>query len=464
MTASEKAKKKSLINVVNDDLKRKNSTSSSPNSISSTQNSGIFNVPVNNNYVIEDIVLPFETGSGLFDLFASSNTPSHSNSQTDILGFGGAKNTEMFDKQSMGDKEQNDFGITDIEGFPSPSLNSPKDVDLRYKNNYDLNLDAKFSPIDNELVDNTFPLFSLVGNASFDKNQPLLGIPKDLETNITNNLSMPNRSTSSVNVTSNDNPVPKNSGGMGGEITNTVSNSTLTNPMSNGSKDSSHTIQGDYVAQLQLPNVSNGNLSSNSDTPLTNPFNTPSAGSTTPVKPHQPKPLRPAATVPAMHYQPIRPKRPESVLSVTSNSSSRSFDVNNLNHSFVGLPTSTNSSAFPPSIPKSQMAGDLGTFEKVNSATNISVSENTMTQEEDNLFNPGQIFADTGKMANSFDNFVGFNNYNNLSDNISASNSIDNTFGQQQLDLDDVPFYEIMTPITETKSNTNAGTKYESGY
>jgi hypothetical protein len=464
MTASEKAKKKSLINVVNDDLKKKHSTSTSPTSQSSTQNSGIFNVPINNNYVIEDIVLPFETSSGLFDLFASSNTPSHSNSQTDIPGFGGAKNSDCIDKLSMQEKEHLDYGITDIEPFASPSLTSPKDLDLRYKNNYDLNFDSKFSPIDNDLVDNTFPLFSLVGNASFDKNQPLLGIPKDLETSIASNSPVLNRSNSSVNVTPNDCSVSKNSSGTTNGIKNTISNSTLANTMTKTSKVSSHTMQPDSFTHVQLPNVSNGNLSSSSDSPLNNPFNTPTTGSNTPAKPHQPKPLRPAATVPAMHYQPIRPKRPESVLSVTSNSSSRSFDVNNLNHSFVGLPTSTNSSAFPPSIPKSQLAADLGTFEKVNSATNISVSESTMTQEEDNLFQPGQIFADTGKMANPFDNFTGFSNYNNFSDNLSASNSIDSTFGQLQLDFDNVPYYDIMTPITETKSNTNTGTKYESGF
>lgn len=279
MTPSEKAKKKSLIDAANADLKKKsdsesitqsNPSDSSPGSVTSPgvkqptpqlqakaplnlpdqpQNPNAYNTLLNQNFVIDDIVLPFNTNkSGLFDLF-SRNLP------TESVG-----NESLVSLTNMASNSSTSINVNRTPSLKSASINGrlgKKDPPI------------PLSPHEAD-VDHMFPLFPLVGTQSFDnENQPLLAVKQPQQPT-------PMRPTyNSIN-----------------EITSN-SYSSLPSAMEN--------------------------VSSN-------------------------------------QYQP-RPKRPESVLSIASNSSTRSFDFfgnphNTHNSSFIngGLPTSSsNSAAYPPS-------------------------------------------------------------------------------------------------------------------
>ncbi|KAL6450928.1 CRF1 Copper resistance protein CRF1 [Candida maltosa Xu316] len=270
MTPSEKAKKKSLIDAANADLKKKSDTSDSasntsdmsPSSITSPNkkqetpqlsqpqkhspkmqqpNQIAYNSLSNQNFVIEDVVIPFTTtANGLFDLF-SSNAPSEvgaNDSQINLSNLGSNDSTPV-------DGHHNDKSTKNDLDFPL----SPQD--------------SEANPI--------FPLFPLVGTQSFDnEDQPLSAVKRPQQ------------------------PIP---------------------------------MRPSTSSVMQ-------NMNSNSYSSL------PSAVETSSISQYQ-----------------SRPKRPESVLSIASNSSTRSFDFfgnsHNNNHasSFLNgsLPTSSTSAAYPPS-------------------------------------------------------------------------------------------------------------------
>ncbi|CAI5757140.1 unnamed protein product [Candida verbasci] len=265
MSASEKAKKKSLIDAANADIrKRSESVQSNSDSSPGSTTSGLpqqqqeqhltFNNIQDQNYVIEDVLIPFDTNNGLFDLFPSSTQSETTDSVHD------------FKQEDLQSNNTNTNTNTTNPGIHTSLKN-----------------DSHLSPGEIEVVDHMFPLFPLVGTQSFqNENQPL-------------------------------------------------------SPFSNNQK----------------------------------------------VVPEQPKPVRPTVNATRMssssaslfndHHnqqqhqqQQPKPKRPESVLSITSNSSTRSFDFmgtgfQNINsYSNGNLPASSNSAAFPPSNTFDEMQNNSG--------------------------------------------------------------------------------------------------------
>lgn len=282
MTASEKAKKKSLIDAANAGLKKRSdsvsttqsgtssvaspSSAASPNKKQSvpppqqqqrkhqltlpnqSQQSAppAYNYLLDQNFVIEDIVFPFSTDSGLFDMFSSNATSE-----------AGARDSQIATASNLASDNSTPYNLNSDAGISY----SNKDVGL------------PLSPNETE-ADPMFPLFPLVGTQSFDReNQPLLAL--------SNGKEPPQQPT----------PV--------------------------------------------RPHVSTAmnNISSNSYSSIPS-----------------------AVEVSSINHLQSRPKRPESVLSIASNSSTRSFDFfgnthTNYNSSFLNgsLPTSSTSAAFPPS-------------------------------------------------------------------------------------------------------------------
>lgn len=185
MTPSEKAKKKSLIDAANADLKKKsdsesitqsNPSDSSPGSVTSpgkkqptpqlqtkaplslpdqSLNTTAYNTLLNQNFVIEDIVLPFNTNkSGLFDLF-SSNLP------TEVGG-----NDSLVSLNNLASSSSTPINVNGGTSSVPPANGkiSKKDPPI------------PLSPSEAD-VDHMFPLFPLVGTQSFDnENQPLLAV------------------------------------------------------------------------------------------------------------------------------------------------------------------------------------------------------------------------------------------------------------------------------------------------
>ncbi|RCK64215.1 hypothetical protein Cantr_10753 [Candida viswanathii] len=282
MTPSEKAKKKSLIHAANADLKKRsdsesttqsNPSDSSPGSVTSPgkkqptpqlqanvplslpdqpQNPTAYNTLLNQNFVIEDIVLPFSTNkNGLFDLF-SPNLPSDAGGNDSLVNLSNIASNSSTPSNVTGGASTVGRSNSRVNKKDPPIPLSPSEAD----------------------VDHMFPLFPLVGTQSFDnENQPLLAVKQ------------PQQPT----------PLRPNFGSMNEITSNSYSS---------------------------IPSALEG--------------------------------------ASANQFQP-RPKRPESVLSIASNSSTRSFDFfgnsnnnnthNNHNSSFLNgsLPTSSTSAAYPPS-------------------------------------------------------------------------------------------------------------------
>ncbi|KAK6455405.1 copper resistance protein [Scheffersomyces xylosifermentans] len=422
-TASERAKKKSLITAANADiLKRSNSSfnsssvgnastgASSPgSSVSSSAPTFNASTTLNSNYVIEDVIVPFETGSGLFDLFSStapsgdntgnnsvngsrtnlndqyqtfSNSNSagslspHSNngrsSLTNELASDESNNTNGNNTNGNNTNGNNTNGNNTNGNNTNGNINKvhnyndndyDKNAKQTYpsviqdlKREYNVDIDAHLSPGEIDMVDHMFPLFPLVGTSSFDDtNQPLSSLPYNGRT-----------SQGATNTQSNGDSLasPESQG-----------RNSINNGSSNGHYKANGNSNRNSVANSIHNSVSTTDVYSEQFNHATELSHTSSLKSN---RPHQPKPIRPQPTampqsasssisttnnnngIPNVsssnpHYQAIRPKRPESVLSVTSNSSSRSFDVNhnNYNSSFIngGLPNSAISAAFPPSGP-----------------------------------------------------------------------------------------------------------------
>ncbi|KAG7661792.1 HAA1 [[Candida] subhashii] len=323
MSASERAKKKSLIDAANADIKKKSTSPSTTASIKSQQSSPY--PSISNNFVIEDIVLPFETGNGLFDLF--SNSGAHSDGD---FGSGSQASTPASNINNPNLEAANSTNTTNpnLQGFDKePIINNPS-RDIRFnegsavnpnsnkradiifnnsannnnfpgENNNNNNIDnqsitSHLSPTDMDLVDNMFPLFPLVGSQSFDtENQPLSLLPPT-----GSDRSQPIPTPTQTKATQHPRPIRPSV------------NTQTANPI--------------------IPSSSVNSMNS------VNTANTSNYTST---------------------FQATKLKRPESVLSIASNSSSRSFDVigqgyANHSSSFIsgggGFQTS---SAYPPSNP-----------------------------------------------------------------------------------------------------------------
>ncbi|ODV77824.1 uncharacterized protein CANTADRAFT_22943 [Suhomyces tanzawaensis NRRL Y-17324] len=464
LTASEKAKKQSLISAANAEVKKRLSVSStaSNGTVGSTPNlvksvSPAMAHPPHTNYVIDD-VLPFDSANGFYDLvnspslsekyvngsnpnfnenvFNSSNTPSPTTGRTRTSSY--LTNNDI-PHDPYGNNHSFNYARSlseEAKHTPSPKKNvsNPPENNQFDMNDYASLGNPQLSPTEIDLVDNMFPLFPLVGQFSFDddRNKPLLALPDHHQTSLGRSQSQSSRVSSLLNHVSNALPEED---------------------------EESFSIEGHQPVPLP-PQVHSqiahqqGTSSGTSSGIITHNSSTENF-TVKPKPPHaktqQPKPLRPStiphnssSSTPSMngstHYQPIRPKRPESVLSITSNSSNRSFDVNHNSHqSFVNgngnLPNSSNSSAFPPSAPfpgydaagnTSSSSGVLGVDDSRNflsdegsaqhfgrtglgsvfSSTNLETNVKTEREESaDLLFGDNILNNDTLSTSSSFLNF-----------------------------------------------------------
>ncbi|KAI3402959.2 HAA1 [Candida oxycetoniae] len=231
-----------------------NNNSSNNQQSSSHQNvSSVGNRELSHDFVIEDVLIPFDTRDGLFDFGKhGSFGGNHTDKSTSVVN-------ENNGQTNGGSKTQNSNG-----GAGGISISNGDQESFH------------LSPGEIEVVDHMFPLFPLVGTQSFDnENQPLSGVPQEIRKTITHQPTPMRR-----NVGSHDNTFSSQS-----------------------------SLQS--VAENSFPNHS---------------------------------------------YQHSRPKRPESVLSIASNSSARSLDFLganylNYNNPFLngGVPLVSNSTAYPPS-------------------------------------------------------------------------------------------------------------------
>ncbi|KAI5949764.1 HAA1 [Candida theae] len=230
------------------------------------------NPELSDNFVLEDILMPFEIKKGLFDLFNKSDDPDGSNSALSE-GISGV-NTHLNNTISP---QSNESPTSRAEQAHSNQGSST------------FNKERDTSPAGFEVVDPMFPLFPLVGGPSFDtENKPLSGLPANM----------------------NDQQIPHQPTPVRPSLATQTTDSNSSLPSATGS---SHNI----------------NFGSSFDN---NPQN-------------------------GYYNQHSRaPKRPESVLSIASNSSARSFDFMGNNYSNYnsalangGVPLSSTSTAYPPS-------------------------------------------------------------------------------------------------------------------
>ena len=243
------------------------------------------NPELSDNFVIEDILMPFETKKGLFDLFNKQDDQDGSNS---VVSDGRNNVSQQFSiVTSQGEEEGEGEGGDEENESPRSRV---KQEDSSERTSVFSPDRSNPSPGGFEVVDHMFPLFPLIGGPSFDnENKPLLGIPANARV-----------------------PVPHQPTPIRPLL---ASQDTNLNSSLPSATESNHNI----------------NFGSSFDTNVQN-----------------------------THFnQHLRgPKRPESVLSIASNSSARSFDFmgsnnyNNYNNNSLlngGIPSSANSTAFPPS-------------------------------------------------------------------------------------------------------------------
>lgn len=125
------------------------------------------NAPVNpngngidSNYIIEDVIVPFDSGNGLFDLFSSKST-----------------SDRKVELESNGKIDTPNSHENEVHEKENGNLNSINDNNMIMLN------DPRFSNAsdseDLDMVENMFPLFPLVGSCSFDdsKSLPMTQIP-----------------------------------------------------------------------------------------------------------------------------------------------------------------------------------------------------------------------------------------------------------------------------------------------
>lgn len=162
--ATEKLKKKSLskVNLTNLDSSNVSSNNGSETSINFSNGTATANGNgIDSNYIIEDVLVPFDSGYGLFDLFPSKT----SNKKIDVDSNGKIDTPSSHENENHDKENGNLNSINDNNNMIM--LNDP-----RYSNTSDSE--------DLDMVENMFPLFPLVGSCSFDdsKSLPMTQIPQ----------------------------------------------------------------------------------------------------------------------------------------------------------------------------------------------------------------------------------------------------------------------------------------------
>ncbi|CUM66343.1 uncharacterized protein PRCAT00004006001 [Priceomyces carsonii] len=128
---------------------------------SSTTN-GLYN-PLNSEYVFEDVLIPFETGNGLFDLFSQSD-------RSDLnVNLNGSSEVQYSASISPTGSSTSNFN----------NNSAPNPVGIS-RSNSGLSKDEGREKEKVELMNKMFPLFPLVGSGNLDDNQsrPLLALPE----------------------------------------------------------------------------------------------------------------------------------------------------------------------------------------------------------------------------------------------------------------------------------------------
>lgn len=240
-----------------------------------------------NNYFIEDVVVPFDTNHGLLD-FLHSNTEDSESSISQVNA------PHLISEESNPDEKLTSYGIGRL---PNP----PSDADL-------------------DVMENMFPLFPLVGTSSFDdsKSLPLLPLPFNNEQE---NLLRSNNSRPSQHG-------PVNSSGRERLRTDSrASMQSIVAPASNQFHPN-NTFPGGLHQQNSATMIPMSNQSSNTQ---------------------HPRPVKASVPTSGQHNS-NRPRRPESVMSLASTSSnaSRTNLVDMQPNQHFGLPKLSSSAAFPP--------------------------------------------------------------------------------------------------------------------
>lgn len=269
---------------------------------------------LNQNYMIEDVLVPFETDQGLLDFLATNE----SKDDDEGSGQNGSGLFHFLSKDfNIGHSEKplHPQQLQGLNHFPNP----PSDSDL-------------------DLMENMFPLFPLVGTSSFDdsKSLPLLPLPYLTGTSFHNSTG--------AGVTANGiRPHGKVSeeGFSAARMNMTTSNVGQLRsegvPPPNGVQN----VSGGSNTPHQVHSASNHQSSTSLST-----MNTVMSSAT-----HHPHPLKSSASFSNYNpHQTSRPRRPESVLSTASTSSNTSkqnlldSSITNQHH----IPKLSSSAAFPP--------------------------------------------------------------------------------------------------------------------
>lgn len=247
------------------------------------------------NYLIEDVMMPFDTDQGLLGYFSNQL---QDQSESDQYSIGVKSDYKSVDGLLDG-KPLHPQQLQTLNQFPNP----PSDSDL-------------------DIVENMFPLFPLVGNCSFDdsKSLPLLPIPN-----------------------SNNNPLNSNVIRVPMELKGTRAKEDDRQIFSSRMNLSSSS--GNYHGNSSLGHSSVG---------ATNQSTTSLSGIAAAGHTQHPRPTKPSVTTLfgniSYGQQSSRPRRPESVLSIASTSSNTSkqnlFDAPNTTQH--NLPKLASSGAFPP--------------------------------------------------------------------------------------------------------------------
>lgn len=249
------------------------------------------------NYLVEDVVMPFDTEQGLLGYFSNQlqdQSESDQYSAGSMNARGNYRSIDgLFDSKPLHPQQ-----LQALNQFPNP----PSDSDL-------------------DIVENMFPLFPLVGNCSFDdsKSLPLLPLPNS------------------------DNPLGNNG----------------TRPPQDSKGHRSKDDDRLFVATRMNSSSSSSNFHGNpslvhSSIGISHQSTTSLPGMTTAGHTQHPRPLKASASTSfgnvGISQQSSRPRRPESVLSIASTSSNTSkqnlFEASATTHH--NLPKLASSGAFPP--------------------------------------------------------------------------------------------------------------------
>lgn len=261
-------------------------------------------------FLIEDVVMPFETEQGLLDFF-------------------GTKPEHLADK-GLASMDHSYVHHQSDPSFPEP----PSDAEL-------------------DLMENMFPLFPLVGNCLFDnsKSLPLLPLPDDrLAGGLLGSTIQLSGSTSQINGSYSANGSLTKLGhnglsGQNGQLNGTANQFTSN---LNGHATGSNQAHSSQANSSQL-GLSAGNYQStplHSSTSQLSSHAHASSASLASQAPYQPRPLKASASFNSYAHG-ARPRRPESLLSITSTSSNTSKQ-NLLELTHPGISKLASTTAFPP--------------------------------------------------------------------------------------------------------------------